>query len=80
MSSAPACTTEIRFKKYYHLKLTKKDWCSYPEECWIENNVSRTNYCWVCKYYKKLDIPNLLSEKGNSIEKNNICTAVSNSK
>jgi len=55
--------TDLVFKTYYHLHLTKKDWCSYFKECPIENNIGNC-YCWVCKYRRDLDIPDLLCERG----------------
>jgi len=51
------------FKTYYNLHLEKKDWCNYFKDCPIDNNISGC-YCWVCKHAKKLDIPDLLYERG----------------
>lgn len=63
MSKGPTGTKDFNGKKYYHLELTKEDWCTYFKECPIENNISG-NYCHVCEYQKKLDIPTLLVERG----------------
>ena len=68
MSSGPTGTKAFNGNTYYHLRLTKEDWCIYHEDCPMEFNVSVKNgdYCWVCKYHKKLDIPKLLAERGRS--------------
>ncbi len=65
MSSGPTRTGTklLKFRKYYHLHLEKKDWCTYYKDCPIENNVGE-RWCWVCKYCKKLDVPTLLRERG----------------
>ncbi len=63
MSSGPTRTKAFNGNTYYHLKLTKKDWCIYPEDCPIEFNIVKNgDQCWVCRYHKKLDIPKLLAE------------------
>ena len=51
-------------KRYYHLKLEEKDWCDYFKKCPMKDNIT-SNYCWICKYHKKLDIPHLLAERGS---------------
>ena len=66
MSSGPTGTKAFNGNTYYHLKLTEKDWCMYHKNCPIEFNLPNGDYCWVCKYHKKLDIPNLLTERGRS--------------
>ena len=56
------------FKKkiYYHLKLDPSNWCGYFKgPCDMYLNIGE-KYCWVCKYKKPLDIPELLVEKGRS--------------
>jgi len=65
MSAGPTLTGKKKFesKIYYHLKLEKKDWCHYFKKCPMENNITG-DYCWICKYHKKLDIPHLLAERG----------------
>jgi hypothetical protein len=65
MSSGPTRTKAFNGNTYYRLKLTKEDWCMF-KDCPIEFNVILTgdDYCWVCKYHKKLDIPKLLDERG----------------
>ncbi len=77
MSSGPTGTKPVKFKNYYHLQLEKKDWCNYLKECPMENNIGEC-YCWICKHHNKLDIPNLLAERGQNA--NNLRTAVSNTK
>ncbi len=66
----------FKIKQYYHLHLEKKEWCNYLRECPMENNIGDC-YCWVCKYHKKLDIPNLLAERGRNA--NNLCATVPDS-
>lgn len=68
MSSGPTRTKAFNGNTYYSLRLTKKDWCIYFKDCPMDFNISVKNgdYCWVCKYHKKLDIPNLLAERGRS--------------
>ncbi len=63
MSSGPIGTKRFEPKTYYHLKLTKKDWCNYLKQCPIEDNVGE-NYCWTCKHCKKIDVATLLIERG----------------
>ena len=50
-------------KTYYHLKLKTKDWCFFKGDCPMEENIG-DNYCWICKYKKELDVPDLLKERG----------------
>jgi len=52
-----------KFKEYYNLILEKKDWCKYFKDCPIKSNIPGC-YCWICRYAEKLDIPNLLIERG----------------
>jgi len=63
MSKGPTGTREFNGRKYYNLELNKKDWCTYFKECPMENNING-NYCNICKYQQKLDIPILLAERG----------------
>jgi len=65
MSSGPSGVGGEKLipKKYYHLKLTKKDWCIYFKDCPMEDNIGE-RYCWICKYAKKVDLPHLLHERG----------------
>lgn len=66
MSSGPTPTkTRFKTKTYYHLKLSKKDWCTYFKNCPIEDNIGE-NYCWICKYHQKVDVPHLLAERGRT--------------
>jgi len=65
MSSGPTGTKPVKFRTYYHLKLTKKDWCGYFKDCPMENNITG-EWCWICKYAKKVDVPHLLNERGRS--------------
>lgn len=67
MSTEPVgAEGKIVSKTYYHLYLKPKDWCTYFKgPCAIENNIG-PDYCWACKYRKKLDIPDLLVERGKS--------------
>ena len=60
---------------YYHLTLTKKDWCSYFKPCPMENNITG-QYCWACKHFKTVDVQHLLAERGRDAD--NICTTISN--
>jgi len=78
MSAGPILMKELKFKKYYHLRLTKKDWCTYSGNCPTEENLVDDSYCWLCKYAKKLDLPKLLLERG-ICEKNNFDTTISDS-
>jgi len=50
---------DIKYRKYYNLKLGMKDWCIYDVVCEMYNNIGE-NYCWACKYRRPLDIPKLL--------------------
>ena len=77
MSKGPTGTKKFTEKQYYHLKLTKKDWCIYFKHCPIENNITE-NYCWACKYFRRVDVPHLLAERGR--DEVNICPAVSDTK
>lgn len=65
MSSGPSGVGVEKFipKTYYHLKLSKKDWCTYFKSCPMEDNIGQC-YCWICKHAEKLDIPHLLAERG----------------
>ena len=66
MSSGPTLTgnkTKEKFRTYYHLKLSKKDWCGYFKSCPMESNIPGS-YCWVCKHVKKVDVPHMLAERG----------------
>ena len=63
MSSGPTGTKKFKGNSYYHLKLTKKDWCTYFKDCPMENNIGDC-YCWICKYAKTVDVPHLLIERG----------------
>ncbi len=63
MSKGAPGTKKFKGQLYYHLKLTKKDWCTYFKDCQMENNITGS-YCWVCKYCKRLDVPHLLAERG----------------
>jgi len=63
MSLRPTETKSFNGNTYYRLKLTKEDWCMF-KDCPLEFNIPNGDYCWVCKYHKKLDIPNLLAERG----------------
>lgn len=63
MSKGPTLTKKFNGREYYHLELTKKDWCLYYKDCPMENNVTG-NYCCMCKYHKELDVPKLLAERG----------------
>ena len=65
MSKEPADTKDFNGRKYYCLELKIKDWCCYPKECQMDNNING-NYCHACKYQRKLDIPTLMAEKGKS--------------
>ena len=65
MSKGPTETKEFNGKTYYHLELKSKDWCGYYKDCPIDNNLTG-NFCHVCKYQRKLDIPTLLAERGRS--------------
>lgn len=77
-SSGSTETKTFNGNTYYHLKLTKEDWCTYQKDCPIKFNIPNGDYCWVCKYHVKRDIPSLLFE-GRKSEENNFCTAISNS-
>jgi len=63
VSKGPTGTKKFNKKTYYHLQLNKEDWCHYFKKCPIENNING-NYCHICKYHHKLDIPTLLAERG----------------
>jgi hypothetical protein len=62
MSKGPIGIKDFNGRKYYHLELKNKDWCTYHKECPMDDNIPG-NYCHVCKYQRKLDIPTLLAER-----------------
>jgi hypothetical protein len=69
MSSGPTLTgsrnPKEKFRTYYHLHLTKKDWCTYFKDCPMENNITG-QWCWICKHARPVDVPDLLMERGRN--------------
>jgi hypothetical protein len=78
MSKGSIGTKDPKYRKYYNLRIAKKDWCNYfKNDCPMENNIPGS-YCWVCKHCEKVDIPHLLAERGR--DENYFRAAVSDAK
>jgi len=70
MSKGPnGANSKFNGTKYLNLKLTPKDWCSYPGTCKI-NQVLFDNekICDKCKYKKLVDIPEILERMNNGVK------------
>jgi hypothetical protein len=65
MSKGRTETKPFVASKYYNLKITKEDWCVYPDnDCpvFYNHNISG-DLCNHCKYKFKLSIPELFKKK-----------------
>ena len=59
------------FKRMINLSLKLENWCSYDGNCKLDilNIPNRYEYCFICKYKKDVDIPEMINKQIEKVEK-----------